>query len=65
MNLTFDILSTNVMHCNKQNMIPQYMSSFAKESSKDIVQAECLLYECVKRVQVSFVKYVLLIGKNN
>jgi len=42
----------------------QHMPSFAKESNKDRVQAECLLYEHVKRAQVSFIK-CLLIGKNN
>jgi len=41
------------------------MPNFAKESNKDIVQAECLLCERVKRVQVSFIKCVLLIRKNN
>lgn len=41
------------------------MPNFAKESNKDVLRAECLLCECVKRVQVSFIKCVLLIHKNN
>lgn len=53
------------MTCKKQNSNPQYMSNFAKESNKDTVQVECLLCEHVKRVQISFIKCVLLIGKNN
>lgn len=41
------------------------MPNFAKESHKDIVPEECLLCECVRRLQVSFIKCVLLIFKSN
>lgn len=36
----------------------QHVPSFAKESNKDRVQGEHLLYEHVKSVQVSFIKYI-------
>lgn len=41
----------------------QHAPSFAKESNKDRVQAEHLLYEHVKSLRVSFIKCLLLIGK--